>query len=240
MAATGRRNSRKLRKGRVVETAITRRGLRIYQRGGQIKAPKGNRRGVASQSTEGAWCRVSFAGESPTCECAYHTTGKGCRCKHIAAVEHMLLIQSQPAGGKPTAVGGQKLRCPGCKKTKYTPHGRYHGEHEDRQIYKCSVCGRRFRDNLGFGYRHVPRLYITLALMLSGMGMAAANIQMTLRRLVVKVRVDTITRILERCSTTAWWNGIRRLSSPRAQETSGVATRSIRRSAAGSRMSSPS
>ena len=109
----------------------------------------------------------------------------------------MLLIQSQPAGGKPIAVGGQKLRCPGCKKTKYTRHGWYRGEHEDRQIYKCSVCGRRFRDNLGFEYHHVPRLYITLALMLSGMGMAVANIQMTLRHLGVKVHVDTITRILE-------------------------------------------
>ena len=50
---------------------------------------------------------ASFAGESPTCECAYHTTGKGCRCKHIAAVEHTLLISSEAAFGKKVDVKEQ-------------------------------------------------------------------------------------------------------------------------------------
>ena len=46
----------------------------------------------------------------------------------------------------------------------------------------------------------MPRLYITLALMLSGMGISAANIQMTLAHLGVRVHVDTITRILDHYS----------------------------------------
>ena len=46
----------------------------------------------------------------------------------------------------------------------------------------------------------MPRLYITLALMLSGMGVAAANIQMTLGHMGVRVHADTITRILEHYS----------------------------------------
>ena len=83
-----RKKPRKPRKGRASEQCITRRGLHIHQKGDQIRALTGNRWDVASQGTEGVWYRVSFAGESPTCECAYHTTGKGCRCKHIAAVEH--------------------------------------------------------------------------------------------------------------------------------------------------------
>ena len=143
---------------------------------------------------------VSFAGESPTCECAYHTTGKGCRCKHIAAVEHTLLISSEATLGKKVDVKGKELCCPGCKKKEYTRDGWYHGKHEKRQRYRCVTCGRRFRDNLGFEYRQVPRLYITLALMLSGMGTSAANIQMTLRHLGVGVHADTITRILEHYS----------------------------------------
>ena len=53
---------------------------------------------------------------------------------------------------------------------------------------------------MGFEYRHVPRLYITLALMAWGMGMSVSNIQITLRHLGVKVYVDTITRILEHYS----------------------------------------
>ena len=63
------------------------------------------------------------------------------------------------------------LVCPDCKKKKYTCDGLYYGKYGDKQRYRCSTCGRRFRDNLGFEYRQVPRLYITLALMLSGMGM---------------------------------------------------------------------
>lgn len=44
------------------------------------------------------------------------------------------------------------------------------------------------------------RLYITLALTVSGMGMAAANIQITHRHLGVEMHVDAITRILEHYS----------------------------------------
>ena len=44
---------------------MTRRGLHIHQKGDQIETLGRNRRDVASQSTEGAWYQVSFAGESP-------------------------------------------------------------------------------------------------------------------------------------------------------------------------------
>ena len=66
---------------------------------------------------------ASFAGESPTCECAYHATGKGRRCKHIAAVEHMLLISSEAALGRKVDVKERELRCPKCKENKYARDG---------------------------------------------------------------------------------------------------------------------
>lgn len=114
---------------------------------------------------------------------------------------------------------------------------RYRGEHEDRQTYKYSVCGQRFWDNLGFEYRHVPRPYIVLALMVWGMGMPAGNIQMTLKHLGVGVHVDTIIRILGNSSTIPrWWQSMPRPSSPRVWGTSEAATRSTRRSAARSRI----
>lgn len=59
-----------------------------------------------------------------------------------------------------------------------------------------------FQDNLGFEYHQVLYLYITLALMLTGMGMAA-NIQMTLNHLGVEVHVDIITRTLKHYSSVA-------------------------------------
>ena len=60
-----RKKLRKPRKGRASGNGIPRRGLHIYQKGDQIKTLTGNRWDVASQGTEGAWCRVSFAGEGP-------------------------------------------------------------------------------------------------------------------------------------------------------------------------------
>ena len=93
------------------------------------------------------------------CECAYHTTGKGCRCKHIAAVEHTLSISSEAALGKRIVVEEKCLVCPDCKKGEYARDGWYHGRHEKRQRYKCTICKRRFGDNLGFEYHYVPCLY---------------------------------------------------------------------------------
>ena len=53
----GRKKLRKPRKGRTSEQCITRRGLRIYQKGDQIKTLTGHRWNVASQGTEGVWYR---------------------------------------------------------------------------------------------------------------------------------------------------------------------------------------
>ena len=102
---------------------------------------------------------------SPTCECAYYITGNVCRCKHIAAVEHTLFISSEAALGKKVEVRKQDLACPDCRE-KDSRDRWCRGKHEKRQWYKCTICKRRFRDNPDFEYRQVPRLYITLALML--------------------------------------------------------------------------
>ena len=117
--------------------------------GDHIKDIGGNQWDVASQSTEGVWYRVSFADVSPTCECMYYTTGKGCRCKHIAAVEHTLLISSEATLGKKVDIKKQCMMCPHCKKGEYTRDWRYHGKHEKRQRYKCTVCKRRFSGQSG-------------------------------------------------------------------------------------------
>ena len=54
------------------------------------------------------------------------------------------------------------------KKAKYARHGWHRGEHEDRQIYRCPTCGRRFRNSPGFECRQVLRLYTTPAMMVLG------------------------------------------------------------------------
>ena len=174
------------------------RGPRTFNKGGQIKSLGGYRWDVASESKEGVWYRVSYATKSPTCECEYHTTGGQCRCKHIAAVEHLLLVAAESEyDPKEIVIERQDLKCPKCPSKEHTRDGWYYGEHQKKRRYRCSKCGRRFRDNLGFEYRHTPPVYITLALMLCGMGLSVANIRMTLGHLGVSVHEDTITRWAE-------------------------------------------
>ncbi len=57
----GRKKPRKPRNGRTSEQSMTRRGLRIYQKGDQIKTLTGHRWDVASQSEEGVRYGASFA-----------------------------------------------------------------------------------------------------------------------------------------------------------------------------------
>ena len=52
------------------QKTITRRGLRICQKDGQIRTLTGERWNVASESRDGKWYQVSFAREGPICECA--------------------------------------------------------------------------------------------------------------------------------------------------------------------------
>ena len=140
----GRKKPRKPRNGRASEQCITRRGLRIHQKGDQIKTLTGHRWDVASQSEEGVWYRVSFAGDSPTCECAYHTTGKGCRCKHIAAVEHTLLISSDATFGKKVDVKEKESVLPRVQEEEVRPRRmapRQAREEAEVQVYPYADGG---------------------------------------------------------------------------------------------------
>ena len=105
----------------------------------------------------------------PICECAYHVRGRGRRCKHIAVVEQLLAISSEPAPGGHTVIKEQEVKCPECNRKDYTRDGVYRGRYEDKQRYKC-LCGKRFRDNLGVEYRQMPRRLIRAILMLYGRG----------------------------------------------------------------------
>ena len=165
-----RKKARKRRRGRSAAEEITRKGLRIFNKRDQIKSLGGYRWDVASESKEGVWYRVSYATKSPTCECEYHTTGGQCRCKRMAIVERLLLVAAESEyDPKEIVIERQDLKCPKCPSKEHTRDGWYYGEHQKKRRYRCSKCGRRFRDNLGFEYRHTPPVYITLALMLCGM-----------------------------------------------------------------------
>ena len=188
-------------KGRTSEQSITESGLCIYKKGGQIKTLTNKRWDVASESEEGKWYRVSFDCNRPTCECAYHTTGNGCRCKHIAAIEHLILSETKSdcskVDDKEELISTPVQECPKCHSKKFVCNGWYTGKSGKKQRYKCKKCNHRFRDNLGFEYRHTSPMYITLCLLLYGAGLSVVILQHTLSHMGIIVSTNTITRWLE-------------------------------------------
>ena len=184
---------RKQRKGRASEQSVDRRGRQIYEKDNQIKPLTGQRRDVASQSEEGVSYMVSLGCGRATCVCPYHVTGKGCRCKHIAAVEYMPFQETESSATGRLIIGEAELKCPGCKKKNHVRNGK---DESGKQRYLCKECGHRFRNNLGFEYHHTPPLFITLAFMLNGMEMSPHAIRIVLGHMGVSVHVDTISRWL--------------------------------------------
>ena len=77
----------------------------------------GNRWDVASQGVEGRWCRVSLACGRPTCGCAHHMTGKG--CKGMAAVECLVLAEAESPRAGRIIIGEANLECPPCHEGEY-------------------------------------------------------------------------------------------------------------------------
>ncbi len=185
------------RRGRTSQQNIDRSGREIYEKGDQITVLTDKRCDVKSQSMEGVTYRVSYGCGKFTCECPYHVAGKGRRCKHIAAIEYMLLREAESPRSGETVIDEAELACTECGSKEYVKNG-----HDTRcksgrkQRYKCKECKHRFRDNLGFERRHTAPAFITLALMLNGMGMPPFRIQIVLGHMKVGVHEDTIFRWL--------------------------------------------
>ena len=186
------------RKGRTTQQKIDKSGREIYEKGGQITVLTDKQCDVKSQTDEDKTYRVSYGLDKFTCECPYHLHGKGCRCKHIAAVQYMLLQETKSPPKEEKSIDEVELKCPKCKSKEYVKNGKdKECKSGEKQRYKCKKCKRRFRDNLGFEHRQTASLFITLVLMLNGMRIAPFRIQMVLQHLSVDVHVDTITRWLE-------------------------------------------
>ena len=122
------------RKGRMSEQSIDRSGRQIYEKGGQITALTDLRWDVGSQSKEGVSYMVSLGCGKAACECPYYVKGKGSRCKHIAAIEYMLLKETESSPTGKSIIGEVGLKCPKCGKKNYVRNGK---DEYGKQRYKC-------------------------------------------------------------------------------------------------------
>ena len=67
----------------------------------------------------------------------------------------------------------------------------------EKQRFRCKKCNRRFGDNLGFERRQTAAVFITMALLLNGMGLGPFRIRVALKHMNVDVHAGTIARWLE-------------------------------------------
>ena len=180
---------------------IERRGVQIADGEGQIKHPYKKRWEVASQSAAGKWYEVALAENGFHCGCKYHEEGGGRRCKHIAAVEIILLREAHAVtSGEQLVIEPAEPACRKCGSGEYSRDAiRWCPKRRDAvQRFRCKICGRRFSDNLGFEGRHFAPAIITLALTIFAFGISPDGISQILRQAGTTVHPVTVQRWVDR------------------------------------------
>ena len=183
---------------------------RILSAGDQIKCIGSGRWGVRSKP-EGQEYVVSLSENGCTCKCFYHVNRKGARCKHIVAVEMLLVSQANVQdAGEPMTLDKPDVRCPNCKSVKFCKNGnRYHKHRDPTQTFKCRKCNRRFTGKPGFEHRRHDPSMIIFCLMAFGFGISPNNISLMFANCGNRVHPATVARwathyagLVERYATT--------------------------------------
>ena len=185
---------------------IERAGVLIADTAKQIRGLGARRWEVASQSVAKKWYLVDLTENGFKCECKFHESRNGSRCKHIIAVEVTVLRAEQakrerPDGkpGKSIVIGRIGYACPRCRSDRYSKNGTRRCRRKGRvQRFKCGKCGRRFSANLGFEGRHIAAGLITLALMLFAIGTTTSGIREVLIQRGVFVHQSTVQKWADR------------------------------------------
>ena len=168
----------------------------------QIRILGAKRWEVASQSVAKKWYLVDLTENGFKCECKFHESRNGSRCKHIIAVEVTVLRAEQSKRerqdeepSKSIVMGRIGYVCPRCRSDRYSKNGTRRCKRKGRvQRFKCEECGRRFSANLGFEGLHIAAGLITLALMLFAIGTTTSGIREVLIQRGVFVHKSTVQK----------------------------------------------
>ena len=105
---------------------------RILSAGDQIKGIGRAVGGGVRSKPEWQEYAVSLSENGCTCKCFYHVNRKGARCKHIVAVEMLLVSQANVQdAGEPMILDKPDVRCPNCKSVKFCKNGNRCHKHRD-------------------------------------------------------------------------------------------------------------
>ena len=192
---------------------IERAGVLIADTAKQIRSLGAKRWEVASQSVARKWYLVDLTENGFKCECKFHESRNGSRCKHIIAVEVTVLRAEQAKReeqggkpGKPIVMGRIGYACPRCGSDRHSKNGTRRCKRKGRvQRFKCGECGRRFSANLGFEGRHIAAGLITLALMLFAIGTTTSGIREALIQRGVFVHQSTVQKWADRYAELVKW-----------------------------------
>ena len=183
-------------KGRSDPQEIERRGILIAGAEGQVRRLRSKRWEVAAQSVPGRAYEVVLTDGGFRCGCAYHAEWRGRRCKHIAAVEFILMQEAEaaaPGGEKRIAAPGPA--CPRCKTGSHCRDGiRRCRRRGPVQRFRCRSCGRRFSGNPGFEGSHFSPLVITMALAMFAFGLSPDAISQIWKMAGTRMHPATLQR----------------------------------------------
>ena len=125
-------------------------GVLIADTAKQIRSLGAGRWEVASQSVAKKWYPMDLTENGFKCECKFHESRNGSRCKHIIAAEVTVLRAEQAKreeqGGKPgksIVMGRIGSVCPKCRSDRCSKNGTRRCRRKGRvQRFKCGECGR--------------------------------------------------------------------------------------------------
>ena len=174
-----KKNKNGKRKKRVKNAAspenLQRAAVRLVNGEGNIQCKNKYHWQVRSESsTDELWYNVRITDKGFKCDCKYHTKRKDSACKHMLAIEILILQEIEtPGSGETTTLDKKGVYCPKCKSEHFKKNGtRNRKKRSPAQRYKCLnlKCNKHFTDKPDLKGRHYPSSIILMAILLFGMG----------------------------------------------------------------------
>ena len=179
---------------------IERRSAMIANTKGQVRRLRSKQWSVASQSIPGREYDVSLTEGGFRCECSYHTKGRHRKCKHIAAVEFVMMREAEaaPRTGE-TKIAAPTQTCPKCRSGRICKDGiRRCKRRGPVQRFRCHTCGRRFSGKPGFEGRHFSPKIITASLAMFAFGLSPGKISQIWEMIGTGMHPATVQRWADR------------------------------------------
>ena len=162
-----RQRKRQRKRSRVARQSVIQRAKEVLADCIMLDLKEGRYK-VESQSQKDKFYDVTTLEGKWGCTCKYHISGRKRHCKHIVAVQMVIMrseAEKQDKQAKKMVISKPKEFCPHCKKkAKCWSRGNRKNQHIEPPRRTCTECKRTFTDNPGAVGRHYSLKTIAWAL----------------------------------------------------------------------------